>query len=482
MDFSKRLLCCLVLNAIFLRGIAGADSPSPFPRGYVMEGEDIGGTKPEINLNEMAGLPDWASVAVQHRTRYETLDHSFRAGSVNGDQIISQRTLAQAELRFSKNFMFKAEMMDARGQLVDKGTLVDTASIDAADLLEGNFQWHAENLFVNGSKSILRAGRLTLDVGDRRLIARNRFRNNINAFTGLDGIWQSANGNQVRGFYTLPVDRLPNDRPSVAANDGVMDRERPERRFWGVVLSSPNMPWGYGELFYFNLQEEDAPGFLTQNRRYNIPGLRVALPKKRGEFDWEVMSSFIVGKSRASTAATDTKDLDHFAYFHHAEIGYSFNAPWSPRLTMEYNYASGDPDPNDNKNGAFELLFGRGVVDFGPTSIYSAFQQQNVNSPGARFQIRPHDNLKAYVNYQAYWLAEKTGVWASSSGLRDLTGASGAFLGHQLIARTSWQALSNLLLEGGIAYRVDSDYQKTVPGSPREGNTTYAYLSTTISF
>lgn len=479
-----RSLFVLIVFFAMVFSCAGEVSAQPsdsFPKPYVMENEDIGGNKPEINLNKTLGLPGWASIAVQHRTRYETLDHSFRAGSVGGDQIISQRTLAQGELHFSKNFMFKAEMIDARGQLVDKGTYLDTSMIDAADLLEANFQWNTENLFSEGSKSVLRAGRITMDVGDRRLIARNRFRNDINAFTGLDGIWQAGNGNQVRAFYTLPVDRLPNDRPGLASNDGVMDRERLQRRFWGTVFSSPNLPWGYGELFYFNLEEEDAPNFLTQNRRYNIPGMRVALPKKKGRFDYELMSAFIVGKSRGTTAATDVRDLDHFAQFHHAEIGYTFNAPWSPRFLLDYNYASGDADPNDGKNGAFELIFGRGVVDFGPTSINTGIQQNNVSMPGARFQIRPNDNLKAFVSYQAMWLAEKTGPWAVT-GLRDITGGSGAFLGHYLISRGGWQALSNLLFEGGIAYRIDSDYQKTVPHSPREGNTTYVYVSTTISF
>ena len=424
MLISRYLLCCLALVSIFLYGVAGAQSPDLFPKPYEMEGEDIGAGKAEINLNKTAGLPEWA----------------------------------------------------------DKGTLIDTAMLGAAELLEANFQWNAENLVTDGSKSVLRAGRITMDVGDRRLIARNRFRNTINAFTGLDGIWQAENGNQARAFYTLPVDRLPNDRAGLATNDGVMDRERLQRRFWGVLLSSPNLPWGNGELFYFNLQEEDAPGFLTQNRRYNIPGMRVFRPKKKGQFDWELMSSFIAGKSRATAAAADAKDLGHFAYFHHAEIGYAFELPWSPRFLLEYNYASGGANPNDGKNGAFEILYGRGVVDFGPTSIYSAFQQNNVSVPGARLQIRPNDKLKAFVNYQAYWLAEKTGPWSGSSGLRDITGGSGAFLGHQLISRASWQVLPNLLFEGGIAYRIDSDYQKTVPHSPQEGNTTYLYLSTTVSF
>jgi hypothetical protein len=66
--------------------------------------------------------------------------------------------------------------------------------------------------------------------------------------------------------------------------------------------------------------------------------------------------------------------------------------------------------------------------------------------------------------------------------LQDVTGRSDAFLGHQIFSQAKWQVLPNLLLEGGVVYRIDGDFQETVPNSPRRGNTVYSYVSTAISF
>ena len=176
----------LVLCGSFLSWAGSATAQSAFPKPYVMENSDMGVGTVDTGLNKTVGLPEWASIAVQHRSRFETLDDSFRARSTGGDQVFSLRTLAQGELRLSKNFKLKAELEDSRAELVDAETLLNNTMVDVAELLEANLQWDAENLFLDGSKSVLRVGRLTMDMENRRLVARNRFRNTINSFTGLD--------------------------------------------------------------------------------------------------------------------------------------------------------------------------------------------------------------------------------------------------------------------------------------------------------
>ena len=91
-----------------------------------------------------------------------------------------------------------------------------------------------------------------------------------------------------------------------------------------------------------------------------------------------------------------TQDLDHFAHFHHLSLGYSFDVPWSPRLSLHYDYASGDDDPSDGDNSRYDTLFGSRRFDYGPTSIYGAFARSNINTPGVRLALEPSHEIVAH--------------------------------------------------------------------------------------
>jgi alginate export protein len=454
-----------------------------FPKPYVYKDKEIANTKPRFTLNQSGALPDWLSLAVQHRIRYETLNSQFRSGTTGSDQALSLRTLAQATVRLHPNFKIQLELQDSRAELADSGTAMTPGIVNAAELLEANLQWLAKGLFQEDSRSLLRGGRLTIDIGKRRLVSRNRFRNTINAFTGVDWIWKAKSGNTVRTFFTLPVNRQPFIPAELLENDASFDEETLDRIFWGVFFSTPSLPWGdKGEFYLFGLHEDDRPDFLTRNRQLYTPGFRLYRPAQKGRLDYEWESIFQFGRSRATFAATDTRDLDHFAHFHHAEVGYSFTAPWSPRLILAYDYASGDADPNDGTHGRFDPLFGATVFDFSPTGIHRPFIRSNVTGPGLIFSIHPHKRVSTYIHYRAFWLASKKDIWAGNSVLQDTTGGSGSFLGQQWFVRAKWQVLANVQLEGGVAYRIDGDFQGTAPNSPREGNTLYSYIQTTLMF
>ncbi|MDH5764231.1 MAG: alginate export family protein [Nitrospinota bacterium] len=458
-------------------------SDSSFPKPYMYLDKGMGYQKPRFTLNESGLLPDGLSLAVQHRARYETLNSQFRAGTTGSDQVLSLRTLAQATVRLHPSFKVQLEFQDSRAELADSGTAISTGIVNAAELLEGNLQWFAKGLFQEDSRSLLRAGRLTMDIGKRHLVARNRFRNTINAFTGVDCMWKAKNGDTVRAFFTLPVNRRPTSRAELLENDAAFDEETFDRIFWGAYFSTPSLPWGdQGEFYLFGLHENDGTDFATRNRELYTPGFRLYRMKKKGHLDYEWETAIQFGKSRATTAATDTGDLDHFAHFHHVEVGYTFPTAWSPRLILAFDYASGDADPNDGTNGRFDTLFGAVVFDYGPTSIHRPFVHSNITGHGMKLEIRPHNQVFVYIHYRVFWLASDTGLWAGNSGLRDTTGRSGSFLGNQLFVRAKWQVLANVHLESGVAYRIDGDFQKTAPNSPREGNTLYTYIQTTFSF
>ena len=75
--------------------------------------------------------------------------------------------------------------------------------MNAAELLRAYLEYQGAGPGAGTLR--LRGGRITMDVGSRRFVARNRFRNTINGFTGFDAQWSSDEGHTLRAFYTLPV-------------------------------------------------------------------------------------------------------------------------------------------------------------------------------------------------------------------------------------------------------------------------------------
>ncbi|MGR9108196.1 MAG: alginate export family protein, partial [Gammaproteobacteria bacterium] len=229
--------------------------------------------------------------------------------------------------------------------------------------------------------------------------------------------------------------------------------------------------------------ESDSSNIATANRNLSTPGIRWFRIPQVNEFDFELESAVQTGTSHASTSASDTRNLDHLAYFGHVALGYTFEVPWSPRLVLQYDYASGDENPFDGKNGRFDTLFGARRFEFGPTSLWGAFARSNINTPGIRTELKPTANLSGYIAYRSFWLAEKRDAW-TGAGLQDPTGRSGSFIGQQIEASLRWNAIQNLLtLETGWAHLFKGRFAKDAPGAPRDTNDAdYFYAQTTVAF
>lgn len=433
-------------------------------------------------LANAAALPSWLNVSGSHRTRYESLDDQFRAAMNGSDQVVAMRTLVLAELEFDA-LGFGLEVIDSRADLADHGSVSSTTIVNPVELLQGYLAWQATGLLTPGDHSELRVGRLTIDVGSRRIVARSLYRNTINTFTGFEWHWRGSGKRRFQAFYTLPVNRKPNTPRALLDNDIEFDEEDLEVRLWGLYYAFEALPNELlGELFFFGLDERDASGRPTRNRELYMPGLRVYRPPAKRRFDYMIESVFQFGESRSSGAAANVLDLDHFAHFQHIEVGYSLDAPWAPRLIVQYDYASGDDDPFDGDNDRFDTLFGARRSDFGPTGIYGPFARSNLSTPGVRLKLRPARDIKVFVSHRAFWLASDRDAW-TTAGLRDVAGRSGRFIGQQIEARLRWEVVpGNYRFETGVAHLFAGEFRDNAPGSNRQGDATYAYSQVLLNF
>lgn len=410
-----------------------------------------------FRIQKLISNPDWFSISGKQRNRFETLDGQYRGSRNGGDQILVSRTLIKAGLNLNK-VRFVVEGMDARAWQSDSGTPLSTTIVNPLDILQAYTELSIDNLFSDESTSKLRLGRITMDVGSRRFVARNRYRNTINNFTGLDWQWQSDKLTQFRAFYTLPVQRLVSG--NIADNDAKLDKQHDEVKFWGLFYSPGKFLYNSrAELFLFGLNEKDVPNERqTRDRDIYTPGFRVYKKPSTNHYDYQIETALQFGESRFSSSSVT--DLDHFAHFHHFEIGYSFDYKWSPHLSIQYDYASGDDDLADADNNRFDTLFGARRFDYGPTSIYGPFARSNLSSPGIRLKLKPSDKLKVFFAARGYWLASDNDNWTTAR-ISNAAGSSDNYIGSQVETRLRWDVFpGNFRIETGAAYLVAGDLMR----------------------
>jgi hypothetical protein len=433
-------------------------------------------------LAEALDAPDRLTIEGSYRVRYEKLHNSFRAFPTAFDRILVQRLLLHVRADFGR-FYLGGELQDSRAWLDDAGIPLGTDDVNAVELFRAYVGYRRASVFRDGDSLDVHAGRITIDAGSRRLVARNRFRNTINAFTGVHADWAAPRGSRIQAFFTLPIYRRPWDFERLERNSVVIDDESSRVRFWGVHASRRDLFGGVdGELYVVGLDEDDRPDVPSRNRDLTTPGFRLFTEPAAGAWDFEVEAAAQTGESRATPLPTDVTDLDHRAVFVHAHVARTLERGWRPRIVLQYDYASGDRSPDDGDMERFATLYGARRFEFGPTGIYGALTRRNISSPGLRLEVQPSDRVRGMVAYRAVFLASSRDFWIPT-GVRDPTGASGRSVGQQVEARLRYAVLpGNLRLEAGGAFLFEGSFLRSAPNASGEGDTTYFYTQAILTF
>ena len=432
-----------------------------------------------LSQEQLGELP-WFTISGSHRTRYEHLLNQFRRDAPGDDVALSLRTILLAEFG-SEAVAAGIEVADSRVYLSDGNTPLGTSHVNPIDVLQAYMTAVVPNVLADGSSLRMKLGRQTMDVGSRRFVARNRFRNTINSRTGMDLELTLPDQGRVRAFLTIPVERRVE---SIADNKPKLDIERFESVFWGVVVGSRT--WRHGiraELEVFGIHERDSEEYQTSNRNFVTPGFRILRAPEPGLIDFEIESVVQVGTSRRTSFEDYLTDLDHRAFFAHLALGYTLPSVLHPRLVLQYDHATGDEDPTDGSNGRFDTLYGARRFEYGPTGICSAFARSNVTSPGLRIELTPRRQIRGFIGYRSVWLAQARDAW-TTTGVVDFEGLSGRHLGHQIEGRFRWQILpANMRLETGFAHLWLGDFLVNAPnGTPNPNNPTFLYTQLSVLF
>lgn len=373
---------------------------------------------------------DWLDAGLDFRWRYEYRDDDLRRPIAGLDDPHLMRTRAFLGVREKLDpLRFGVEFEDARRY--GGGFARDGRDINEFELIQLWAELHFASLLGRDAHGTerplsLRAGRLAFEYLDRRLIGNNQWRNTTNTFQGLRlRLGQQANDWQLDLLAVQPLERLPYEWDEPRDGEWFYAAIGDWRRWSEVVTLQP---------YFLSLQQDARPG--APARHIHSAGLRAY--GEVGDSGWDYDIGAVTQFGRSGTER-------HRAFGWTSEVGRRFNAPWQPRLSAFYGFASGDRDPGDRSSNRFEKYYGFGR----PWSASDYLTWDNLHSPKARVELQPRQNLAVDFGYGAYWLASKTDSWRNT-GLRDASGGSGRFMGQEIDARAIWKV--NELTRATLGY------------------------------
>lgn len=410
--------------------------PSPELPKYVSM---LGDWVERYNFLGVSEENDWLLLGLQHRSRIENFDNFYRVSSLPSDGGYFSRHWFYLGVRdILDPFRFTLELEDSRREGFD---FPPSARQDNhTDFLQGYTELYFENGLFDQVTS-LQLGRFTIDAVDRRLVARNRFRNSANTFDGVRLRIGDDRSPWVANFFAT--------RPVEAGGGSFDDRSREEREFYGAYATlRSNSTALVFEPYYFYLDDERNP---ARARKLHTAGAHAYGLIWDEFFDYDLTASIQWG---------DLNGLDHSAYFLHAELGHTFDHPWKPRVSAWLNYGSGDEDPGDNDSGRFTELFG---APFGLYGFSRFFTAENTINPSLSLSFKPKDEVKFELYLRSYSLASDTDAWvrggaAVPGGRRDPLGSSGRHIGEEIDLRVRWQATDQLLFNTGLAHFMPGEF------------------------
>jgi hypothetical protein len=434
--------------------VAGTTSLSEAQTSSVTQAQ-AGKSTLDASPTRSTTLPPWLHIGGQLRARAE----EYTGGGFkpdNSDSYLLTRLLLNARVQPTQKISLFAEGMDARGLWKNEAP--------AGPPFRDNIDLRQLYLQVGADKDIasVRAGRLELGFGDGRLVGALPWANTARTF---DGGRLSFVGAAYRvDAFAASVVKVVQDR---------FDRNVPGNNFYGLYSSFTKLvPRSTAEPFFFWRRQSGlvAEGGARGTMNFGTLGFR-GVSKLPANFDYDTQlaaqSGSLAGESIRASAA-------------HAVLGYTLaTVTHTPRLFGEYNYASGDANPTDNKRGTFDQLYPTGHEKYGLTDLVG---WQNMKHVRGGVDVPIAKGWSATARYNSYWLADARDALYSGGGAplaRSATGVAGTYVGREADIITSAKLRDGLGFSAGVGRLTPGTFLKnTTPGKTY----TYPYAMVTWDF
>jgi len=334
-------------------------------------------------------LPHWLQLGGQIRGRFEAPSGTSMINS-SPDAYYASRIRVDLGVQPAPWLRFFAQAQDARVGAYNTAPAPGTL-YNPMDLRQG----YAELTFEAGVSVRLRAGRQEMAFGSERLIGPADF----NISKTVDALDLTLKRGRAK------VDLLAGS--AVLIDPTRFDRHRPGEHFYGAYGSIAGVLPGMNVepylLFKQTLQiksETGAPG----DALVVSPGLRL-FGKAPGRLDYTLEA--IVQRGSYSSDRV-------------VAMGQAYVAGWTvtdsafkPRVSVEYNNASGDPTQKDGVRGTFDQFYPSNHSNYG---MIDQFGWKNLKNWRAGFDCLPAGKIKLRLDFNQFYLATVRDSLYNSSG------------------------------------------------------------------
>jgi hypothetical protein len=167
------------------------------------------------------------------------------------------------------------------------------------------------------------------------------------------------------------------------------------------------------------------------------------------------------------------------AWAGHWQMRESLPGAGAVKLTSEYNFATGDKSAIDGTRGTFDQLYPTGHDKLG---LADQVGWRNTHHLREGFEFSPLKATPISVNYQTWWLAEKTdGLYAANGNRIAFVagGAASSHVGQEIDVQVTRSLTPQLQLAGGYAHMFTGAFLKqATPGR----SYSYPYVMATYVF
>ncbi len=399
-------------------------------------------------------LPHWLRLSGEERLRWE----GFQGGGFSPDS--SDYYLLN---RFRLGVMLlPAPWLKFRFQTQDARAGWKTQKPYAAPYQD---TWNLRLAYVelgDSEKSTgLRVGRQELAFGSERLVGRSDWSNTSRSFDAVRGTIH-------RGHFRLDAFAAS----VVVLHDGEVGMYRAGNNLHGLYGGLENLiPGSVIEPYFF--------WRLAPAGQIEI-GSGGKLDSKTIGVRWKgVIRAVDYGLDMVGqTGSEGTHNIR--ARASHLVIGYTLaDMQFRPRFLAEYNYASGDHNPNDHTLGTFDQLYPTVHDKYGLTDQFGWENMQHVR---AGVELNTRSKWMFSGKYSSFWLADAhDALYSSRNGpiVRRADGSAGRFVGQELDATALYTVSKGMQCGVGYGYVLPGTFLKrTTPGK----SYSYPYLMLDYTF